>query len=48
MPDAKPLRLSTARNMAFGYREEINKSDKMVTHGFIKSVGKKIGNKVIQ
>ena len=25
MPDAKPIRLSTARNMAFGYREETKK-----------------------
>ena len=48
MPDAKTLRLSPTHNMAFGYREEINKLDKMVTHGFTKSVGEKLGNKVIQ
>ena len=25
MPDANPIRLSTARNIAFGYREETKK-----------------------
>ena len=42
MPDAKPIRLSTARNIAFGYREETKKElDKMVSQGIIKPVGDK-------
>ena len=42
MPDAKPIRLSTARNIAFGYREETKKElDKMVSQGIIKVVGDK-------
>ena len=40
--DAKPIRLSTARNIAFGYREETKKElDKMVSQGIIKPVGDK-------
>ena len=42
MPDAKPIRLSTARNIAFGYRDETKKElDKMVSQGIIKPVGDK-------
>ena len=42
MPDAKPIRLSTARNIAFGYREETKKElDKMVSEEIIKPVGDK-------
>ena len=42
MPDAKPIRLSTARNIAFGYREQTKKElDKMVSQGIIKPVGDK-------
>ena len=41
-PEAKPIRLSTARTMAYGYREEAKKElDKMVTQGVIKPVGDK-------
>ena len=40
--DTKPIRLSTARNIAFGYREETKKElDKMVSQGLIKPVGDK-------
>ena len=39
MPDAKHIRLSTARNIAFGYREQTkNEFDKMVSQGIIKPV----------
>ena len=42
MPDSIPIRLSAARNIAFGYREETNKElDKMVFQGIIKPVGDK-------
>ena len=43
MPDAKPIRLSTARNIAFGYREEMKKEqlDKMVSERIIKLAGDK-------
>ena len=41
-PDAKPIRLSTARNIAFGYRDQTKKElDKMVSQGIIKPVGDK-------
>lgn len=42
MPDAKPIRLSTARNIAFGYREQTKKAlDKIISQGIIKPVGDK-------
>ncbi len=40
MPDAKPIRLFIARNIAFRYREQTKKElDKMVLQGIIKPVG---------
>ena len=42
MPDAKPIRLSTARNIAVGYHEETKKKlDKMISQGIIQPVGDK-------
>ena len=39
-PDVKPIRLPTARTIAFGYREQTKKEmDKMVSQGIIKPVG---------
>ncbi len=41
-PDAKTIRLSTARNIAFRYREETKTElDKMVAEGISKPVGDK-------
>ena len=42
MHDAKPIRLSTARNIAFGYGEQTKKElHKMVSQELIKPVGDK-------